>query len=1735
MADNTEDIQPDFRAASGSQPIPDPDPANFSFSSPDGRKIYLNFYDPDSTALSPSTGTHLRFSVTKTNAGLPVTVYPTSTAINSTAPKTVILNLSSADRIVDGFYNSAGVVTSIQYVSVNYSVSAYGSTVPYLGDNDTTRSLVDSFSGFAISNLTSEANGPVIVSARSSYDGNKLTILFRESSYPLLPYTGISGFAVSQTGIGITVTSAYVLDPTSPTDSKRVVMNLATPLEIDTGSNPVTVSYSIPTANFLTDSSPVRTKAPSFSGFSVLNQTDETTKPTIISAETDNGGIGKTVYLTMSERTLPNSPSGFLIYKNNSSVSFASTASTTSYLSTIVTKYTFGFIGTTFNSEDQITLNYVKPTSNFVYDLSLNANPLDTLSSIFYVTNLVNDVVAPSLIQASSYVEKNGFNIYLKFSEYANPPLLPSTDITGFKVFVNGVYSPIKKAISINTFDKNNFVKLSLYTKIHKNDVVTVGYQQDSPTTAYSLRDSVNNYVASFEPVSINNNTSDNPEGFFDPLEWNSEINLGLSGSGNSGSGSIGSFANGDDFFDSFQEIFSKQERYPGASVILDTHPPYGTVMFNRNEKSDDPGIKIHEFAAFGDIIDYSTITDYNLSHLLQGWKYESNADQTLAQVSFKLKKQGTIANSADKIEFLLYANDEPGTLVGKIGEIIYADLTDTYKTFTFTPTTELKLTGSSPYWFVISLSSLPMSNSGTASVFSAQITKTDGIIAYYNSTTAKWIKTLGVSGYTKVSSSNITGDALSGRDILLDILENPIREAITFGGSSDESLYEIIGDNQHNYILKKLNKILDASGSLVYPTVINIVVGASSSMPKNYSIEIKENPNDEWKSVFDTISDEDTYEFINYKFDTPKQLSYIRLSYRGDYFTVDTKGTLTLAVRDDLSDVVSAQVSHFSDFRDAIEFENSDVRGLFDFIKGVQDYLNYNITNSAALWQGQDTFGSSEGLAGIQYGSKIIFAANNKVYVYQDTIKQVFSVLDLLSTTDQVTCFAVFKDKLYLGTSNGYIYSSYNGEFWSLVNAKDPLNPGSYKAIKPIKTMTTLGKYLFIGTTQGTTLYSSVYSFDGRSLVNIKDFEVAEITSSASFANYVYFGMGDGYGNESSSIYKFNNSEWTKILSSTSDSIDALVYSKVANSIVAGFSGGQIWKLPFDSNNDATSWSLWHETYADNFYSLTNDTGGNYLYAATTNGVYGYFKSQSQFKLITSYKSNTPGLNAVCKGFSTFALGLSDSKADMMEYNKIKYNSLSSINYSNFLSSEFSDISSTGKNAVITGYIKAEFAGSYAFQVETGLPIKLYLNDNLVIDQFTESATVEYFDATETFTVAADELIRFKAVVSYSTLLADYRFKLYWNYLDGEDGYQIVPSSQYYRANEIKSVWNNLTSFVGIGIDGNVYEFDPSFYETKVRNVYARFRDEAGNIHGIVLPGKTNAYPVIKDKITQDLKTSNGLKVSSGKIFQLKQNDNMMLSTRAIYTPRLSSYSIYAPDRKVRASGYWEAQPFYVPSLSQWGNLTALVLNKYGLNDLDGLDAGTEVKIYIKSSTSRDNVLGASYGEPYVISYVNNSNVPVTLESFNIPLKTFGGKWLQYKVELSSATKNLSPELYAVTITYTAATGSYFYSKMFDSSDYSPDVLAPKFRRGLLTSNDLPNGGTITYGYTTDDTDANTYDFSKYIEVIPNKTFELSTPSSKIRFAIMFTAVGATPSVVYDWAVQLDAGSADLKMMPGL
>jgi hypothetical protein len=70
-------------------------------------------------------------------------------------------------------------------------------------------------------------------------------------------------------------------------------------------------------------------------------------------------------------------------------------------------------------------------------------------------------------------------------------------------------------------------------------------------------------------------------------------------------------------------------------------------------------------------------------------------------------------------------------------------------------------------------------------------------------------------------------------------------------------------------------------------------------------------------------------------------------------------------------------------------------------------------------------------------------------------------------------------------------------------------------------------------------------------------------------------------------------------------------------------------------------------------------------------------------------------------------------------------------------------------------------------------------------------------------------------------------------------------------------------------------------------------------------------------------------------------------------------------------------------------------------------------------------------------------------------------------------------------------------------------------------------------YGYTTSSDTNETFNFANYTVISPNQTFELSEASSKIRFGIFLTSVGTTPSMVYDFAVQLDIGDASIKFNP--
>lgn len=1704
---------------SGSRPYPGSATGDTAYTSADGLKVYIQFIDPDSTGLYPSSGVQNRFKVTKILAGAATTVTPIATFVDSTKPKLLELQLSPSDKIIDATYSGVGTVYNYQFVNVSYN-SASGLGVS-LSDNDATKSFVESFTGLGVSNRTEEANGPVALYAYSSTDGSNISVVFREATPPLYPYSNISGFAVTQGTNTVPITSAYVLDPSSDTLGKIVRINLADTLDIDNNSNPVTLTFVQPTSSVLKlkDSTSVGNYAVEFGGLAVTNLTADLVKPVIIETYTD--AIGSTVYVKMSKPTYPSSPGfGFTVYTNGIGYTISSiTASNDTYAGTGVSLYRLN-LSSTFKNYDILELDYNKPSTNFITDQSKNLNNLDSLISKLSITNLVTASYPGSFNyfdSARSYVDENGLDIYVSLFISRLEPVVPSTGIQGFVVLVDGQAYPIKSAVALSR-SFNEHVKITLYSRIHKDSTVQLAYR------AGNLQESNGNVITSFEPASFSNNSLYESSKYFDIFTWNDNLDNDIKYTFN-----IDSESN---------DLFRKVQVYPNANVILDTEPPKGIAIINRGTSSNT-GIKVHKFDAFGAVLEEaSTQVDYSFRSSAVIWNFSLAADQDVTSFTFRLKRDIAILNTGDRINFSVYSNssikNNPLDSLFTIGSVYFGDLTTSYQDFEIKLSSAQTLSKSTTYWIVAELDNLPVGATTDPNIVISTHTKSGSFFGYPSTDfTTSYSLFENKTAYYKIVSSNITETPLSSTDVVLDIFEKPVRDAQYHGSDPTLQKYELFGDKNSNYILKKLDKTfedLSNPSNDIYPTVSKIVIGATAVKPKNYILEIKTTVDGMWQKVFDTLCDSTSTDYFVYTFANPIQIVEMRLVYKGDYFTVDQIGTLTVAAQDETSSVVQAQISHYSDFRDAKYFPNANVAGYIGFQDGKTDFQNWDITSLPNAFKIENNQTTSDILASVDFNGKIILASNNKVFTFVDGSISETTNEQIVDDNSQITCLAVYKNKVYLGTSNGYIYSSYSGDFWTVVNAVDPLDRPNPKAIKPIKSLGVFGDKLYIGTSKGSSASSSIYVYDGFSIESVKDFaDYAYVSSLSSYNFNLFAGLGNEYGVSSSAIYKYDGTDWTQTLSSTFDNVEVLSPSTTRKSIVAGFRGGEIWELPY-VDAISTSWRKIHDVNSDRIFSISDDPAGKYLFISSDAKTSTYIKSLDTFKTITAFDKTVSNLNKSWKKYSSYGLSYSNEIQDKESFLYETYTVQSdAINYNNFTYSGYGSSSRLS----LQGAIKAASDAVYSFKTISNMGLTLTLGGTAVTSSFgsTNILSDQVLVSNRTFSVAENDLIDFQldAFVSNTTTPS---LKLLWNDTTSTKGFEVIPASQFVRTNIIKNILQSGSSYYGVGSDGAVYEFDITPYESKVRNVYVRFKDEAGNIHGISVDSNGDTYEILTDKISQELNEANG------KIYQIKKNDDYSLSTRVIYTPNAREYAIYGPDRQVRESGIYESQPFFVPTLVKWSNLTTLITNKYQLNlldgiPLDGLDAGTAVKVYVRSGDSRTECLNSTWVLVSEESYINNDTGTPAFSTLSANISSYNGKWLQYKFELISATKNISPEVISTTITYVAGTASYYFTKIFDTADYNDN--APVIKRGLLTSNELLNNGTITYGYITSDNSADIYDFNKYTPITPNTSFELASPSSKIKFGILFTSVGTNPSVVYDFAVQLDIGSDDIKFMPTL
>ena len=1145
--------------------------------------------------------------------------------------------------------------------------------------------------------------------------------------------------------------------------------------------------------------------------------------------------------------------------------------------------------------------------------------------------------------------------------------------------------------------------------------------------------------------------------------------------------------------------VSQKKSSYSTAQIVYDITAPEGIVILNENK--DSGGIAVHQFSAFGSSTssDSASTSDKVLEKRYEGFRFSATASQTVKSLILRLKRSANITNNSNSIKLLLYS-DNNGTpdqlLSSSSNQILFSQLGTSYAEFEFDITSDIIISNS--YWFVLDIPTYPLT-SDNAFISLAYVS--DSSLYSTSPDSLTWTKSAGRAFY-KITGENT--DSLSDTTVAVDLLDNPVRPAVSFGGSENESSYELIGFGNVNY----LTKYFELTNG-VYPEVSSIVVGATASKAKQYSIEIKTSPTDTWKSVYRTIADEYSTDFLKYTFSTPVRLSNIRMSYRGDYYTSSNTGSFTLAGQDSLSDIESFQASHYTDFRDAIDFPNASTDGWVSFTEGISTF-NWDFVNESRVWTKQTNTSASPLTEVIAYGSKLIIASNNKFYKYSENQ---LSLVQSLASTVTITCITLHKGSLYAGTSNGMVYYSSSGESWVIINPPVSSLDLTPVPLQPIKSLGSYRGLLWIGTSRTSALDSAIYSWDDTSFSKVKTFSSRDILSLSSGNNNLYVATGGRLDYMESAIYKYNGKDWSLILDTEDDRLDCLYYSSNLSLLFAATSNGNIWTY------DNTTFTKIFETDNTGFFDIYEDISGTYVWFAGDKTVVTYKKSDKSFGSLSYPSSIQSGLAATYRS------------SDITNYKSFDYEVSrndkfeSGFNFTNLDTSN--PLSATSYyNVVYTGYINPVSTNVYDIKLSTNTGVRVYLNDELFIDSWTNKTVSA--DVIDTFNFTLNTKVKIE-VRSFIDTVSTPAISLLWR-ISGVGSYVTIPSSVFTRPGDVYGVSKYSTSLYTVNKDGNVYLLDDSNLNTTDRNIYVRLKDKAGNYHGSpVYTGVYNFYQDsdhIKDNIGIGTQTVNGTAISDGKIYQIGEDKQI----KSLFVAKTSE-ALYSPDRVVRATGTYEVLPQYIATLTRWDTLTLLTSTPAGTTAIEGLDSGTEVKIYIRSGNSRDECLVADWGVPFSYGTIGNStNAGLNTSTFNI--STVPGKWIQYKIELVSATNNLSPEVRAVTISYVAADSSYFFTKVFDTSAETADAILPEFRRGLLTSNQIPNGGNLVYGYTIDTDPSVTFDFTRYTIIEPNRVFEMPTTSSKIRIGILFVSVGVNPAIVNDFAVQFDLGESDLKLM---
>lgn len=1297
---------------------------------------------------------------------------------------------------------------------------------------------------------------------------------------------------------------------------------------------------------------------------------------------------------------------------------------------------------------------------------------MSSLISIFPSSEIPEPKIFMSLSNSvTHFTYVNRDYIFVQFSDSIltpSPGAGIGTSYSYFIPYVNGNQADIKQAYvsSMNT----SMVVIQLFSGVFPQDQVNLSF----------ICSSNNNFTFSGSETisSWNMETVTNYTVFHDPhyTEIQQLINKSTSAYPNS----------------PFYEYDPSSNNITNSIVVVRT-PPTGNVVINESVNTN--GMQVLTFAPLGpqsQAVNGTLTTPYAISNTYNAIIFHSYAEQGITTAFFTLGITGTPINNADNLIVKVYQDilGQPGkTLLGISSVIPYSSLSGTPTNVGF-PFQSLTV-GQGDYWFILSPNdgmNLPVG--ATLNTYSG----TDNSSLYFDTLlqsndNSTWTNP-GFLIEFQLSAKN--GVAIPSFAVTEDALEQEINQATNFGGATNPSLSETIGDGNARSIRLDL---------LSTDAVSSIEIGSIANGVTEYMVEYKIGTSS-YTQLFSMISSQQTRDFYIFKFTNPlSNVSSVRVRSLGDFYYQDNNASLTLAAEENIINVTGVQLSRFSDFRDVNNIYS------FDSYPGGIAVKPWELTSSSSLYLkfGDRTTTQPRYVGSFIYndGIQFLVADKNKFYSFPSTDSSDVAVIayDLDDPFETITSFLNYNQAFYFGTAKGYVYKTTDGKSFIQMNSQ-PL-------AGPVKSLAFYLNSLIAGiinfdTTSSIKLYQFIEVTPGQfinQVLNIS-YSIVEnsILSMVVGIGELYISCGDYTNNTVATIYKYNGSTLTQSLVYFTP-ITCMFYSQYSTTIYATNLNGELLTATY-SGGILGAWSKILDIGSE-INQIMEGTNAAYLILTSKDSVYFYDKINQviinadtlPFESVPNYY----GLKNTWYNYNANYTGL-DSGNYFEEYTNLNYSTIPA------------GIANSNMALISEGYISFNSTG----------------NQNLILNYNSSNATVyiddniQILDNSGNFTVSFVANTPRKFKLTYNTYNTSVNLNLQLMYYVGIAS-TVLPTTYLLPPIYATGVSNPLLPKDVLATSNRaIYSFDFNDAISYKKYVYVRYQDSLGNSTSLTTPFSDYIYKNIQRSIFDDATPSGSLiEVNSSK------------TTVSTFVPPEGSYQqLYSPDRLVRLKAIYESEPFYAPDITSWNQLGILAYIPTG-TIVSSSDYGTSVTIYAKQADDALTLETVEYDTSSVKSTINSQINYGSVTSVLLNIQSFTKKWIKFKIVMETATAGVTPVVQAATVTYFASGQSKFFTKLFDTSVHSTVSPPPTIRRGLLTANYALNGGTITFGYTTEIDPSKAFDFSLYTLISPNTVFELPVPSSTIRFAALLTTGSVIATVLDELAVQLDTGTNDLYFMP--